>query len=186
MNKLNGSLVYLAGPIDYATDLGVGWRQQIKPELKNLGMLIIDPTNKPVHDDDLALLHEGAENHEYRRKLKEAGNFDELHKNGAQVRAFDLRGVDKSDCVIGYIDRDIAMAGTLEEIFWANRMKKPTLIFCKQGKKALSDWFFWTFPPRYLHGSMEEVIEHLKKVDQGKEIDNKRWHFFDWKKIIEG
>ena len=32
MNKLNGSLVYLAGPIDFAADLGVGWRQAIRPE----------------------------------------------------------------------------------------------------------------------------------------------------------
>lgn len=185
MNKLNGSLVYLAGPIDFAIDLGVGWRKKIKPELKKMGMLVLDPTNKPVHDDD-ALLNEDVENHALRNQLKQEGKYDELSESGKMVRAFDLRCVDKSDCVIGYIDRDITMTGTLEEIFWANRMKKPTLIFCKQGKKALSDWFFWAFPPRYLHGSMEEVIEHLRKVDQGEEVDNKRWHFFDWKKIIEG
>ena len=185
MNKLKGSLVYLAGPIDFAADLGVGWRKQIKPELKKMVMLILDPTNKPVHDDD-ALLNEGIENHTLRNQLKQEGKFDELAESGKMIRAFDLRCVDKCDCLIGYIDRDITMTGTLEEVFWANRMKKPTLIFCKQGKKALSDWFFWAFPPRYLHGSMEEVIEHLRKVDQGEEVDNKRWHFFDWKKIIEG
>jgi nucleoside 2-deoxyribosyltransferase len=163
----------------------LGWRQEIKPELKKLGMYILDPTNKPVQDDD-ELLSEGVENHELRRQMKEEGRFDELHKSGQAVRSFDLRCVDKCDCIIACIDRDITMTGTLEEVFWANRMKKPTLIFCKQGKKALSDWFFWCFPPKYLHNNMEEVLEHLKTVDRGEEVDNKRWHFFNWKKIIEG
>ena len=44
MGKLKGSLAYLCGPIDYAADLGIGWRQLIKPKLRELGMYILDPT----------------------------------------------------------------------------------------------------------------------------------------------
>jgi len=183
MNKLKGSLCYLCGPIDYAKDLGIGWRQLITPKLRKMGMFILDPTNKPVMYQDL---YENAENHEHRRKLKEAGNFEELHRLGKLVRAFDLRCCDKADCIIVYLDTDITMAGTLEELFMSNKSKKPVLVFSKLGPKSVPDWIYWTLPPKYIFENVQDLISYLHKVDQGEEIDNARWHFFDWEKIIKG
>ena len=42
-NRLKGLRVYLAGPIDHAQDDGVGWRDMMKPFLRNKGMLTLDP-----------------------------------------------------------------------------------------------------------------------------------------------
>ena len=76
------------------------------------------------------------------------------------------------------------MTGTLEEIFLANRSKKPVLIFCKQGRKAVSDWLYGTLPQKYIFENMEDLLLCLEKVDNGEETDTSRWHFFDWNKII--
>jgi hypothetical protein len=183
MNKLKGSVCYLCGPIDYADDLGTGWRKQIIPELRKMGMFILDPTNKPVMYQNL---YEDAENHEHRRKLKEAGKFDELHESGKLIRTFDLRCCDKADCIIVHWDISIPMTGTAEELFISNKSKKPVLVFCKQGRYKVPDWLYWTLPPKYIFENAQDIVSYLHKVDRGEEIDNARWHFFDWEKIIRG
>jgi len=183
MGKLKGSLVYLCGPIDYASDLGIGWRQLIIPKLREMGMYVLDPTNKPTAQKEL---FEDAENHEHRKFLKQSGNYEALHKNGKAIRAFDLRCTDKADCIIVYLDASIPMCGTYEELFISNKDKKPVLVFCKQGRQAISDWIYWTLKPEYIFENIEEVLLYLHKIDSGEEVDNSRWQFFDWDKIIKG
>ena len=119
-----------------------------------------------------------------RQIFKTQGRYDLIHKLMKPIRAYDLRCVDKSDCIIAYLDYNVAMTGTLEEIFLANRSKKPVLIFCKQGRKAVSDWLYGTLPQKYIFENMEDLLLCLEKVDNGEETDNSRWHFFDWNKII--
>ena len=46
--KLTNHRAYLAGPIDHADDDGVVWRQKITPLLESLGVMVLDPTDKPV------------------------------------------------------------------------------------------------------------------------------------------
>ena len=48
MNRLNGLRCYLAGPIDYAEDDGVGWRNRATKWLAQKGVQVMDPCNKPV------------------------------------------------------------------------------------------------------------------------------------------
>jgi nucleoside 2-deoxyribosyltransferase len=182
MNKLQGSIVYLAGPIDHATDYGIGWRKEITPKLHSLGMLVIDPTNKPVLYNDL---NESAEIIAHRKALKSLGKYEAIHDLMKPIRAFDLRGTDKADCIIAYLDYDVVMTGTMEEIFISNKDKKPVLIFCKQGRKAVSDWLYGAIHPKYIFENMEDLLEYLNKVNNGEEIDNSRWHFFNWPKMIE-
>ena len=50
MNRLNGLRCYLAGPIDYAADDGVGWRNDITPWLQEKGVKVLDPCDKPIPD----------------------------------------------------------------------------------------------------------------------------------------
>jgi len=183
MGKLKGSVFYLCGPIDYAKDLGIGWRQEITPRLREMGTFVIDPTNKPTAEKEL---FEGVENQGLRRALKENGEFEKLHELGQSVRNFDLRSCDKADGLIVYLDYDVVMTGTLEELFIANKSKKPILVFCKQGKKSIADWIYFTIPPKYIFENMDEIISYLHKVNSGEEGDNRRWHFFDWEKIVCG
>jgi hypothetical protein len=45
-----------------------------------------------------------------------------------------------------------------------------------RGKSATPMWVFWTMPHKYIYNSVEEVIEKLQKIDQGKiPIDSERW-----------
>ena len=45
-NRLVAQRVYLAGPIDYADDDGIAWRQAITPKLEAMNIMVMDPTNK--------------------------------------------------------------------------------------------------------------------------------------------
>lgn len=180
MGKLKGSACYLCGPIDYATDLGTGWRQKITPILREMGMIIIDPTNKPIHDFD------EIENREYRLKLKAEGDFETLSQKMRDLRCYDLRCVDKADVTIVYIDQDVQMCGTWEEFFTANKAKHPCLVFSKNSKKNISDWVFGTIPHNFIFENIEEIIEHLQGLNDGTIVPDKRWVFFNWEKIING
>ena len=77
MGKLDGAVCYLSGPMEFAEDFGVGWRQKIIKSFKdnNLNIVSIDPTNKPSSldntlEEDIAIT----------RKLKNEGKWEELEK----------------------------------------------------------------------------------------------------------
>lgn len=176
MNKLNNMVTYVAGPIDFALDNGVGWRKELKPWLENLGVKVLDPTDKPE-----GLIDEQAENLHRRRQLKEQGRYYELSQLMKRIRCVDLRMCDKCDFVIIYLDLDVIMTGTIEESSWCNRMKKPCLIVCKQGKKNVPDWWYGILPYQHIFSSFDELKEYLLKINNGKleEYDKKRWIFFN-------
>ena len=46
-NRLNGMTCYLCGPMDRVPDGGVKWRQEITPQLQDLGVGVLDPCDKP-------------------------------------------------------------------------------------------------------------------------------------------
>ena len=45
--KLGGMRTYLAGAMDRVDDGGVGWRNEITPELEALGVTVLNPCDKP-------------------------------------------------------------------------------------------------------------------------------------------
>ena len=47
MNRLKGMACYLCGPMDRVPDGGVVWREDITPQLKELGVGVLDPCKKP-------------------------------------------------------------------------------------------------------------------------------------------
>ena len=48
MNRLKGTLCYLCGPMDRVVDGGVGWRKTMTPILKDIGIGVLDPSDKPT------------------------------------------------------------------------------------------------------------------------------------------
>ena len=48
MNRLKGMRTYLAGAMDRVPDGGVGWRQTITPKLTEMGVVVLNPCDKPV------------------------------------------------------------------------------------------------------------------------------------------
>ena len=174
MNRLKNQRVYLAGAIDRVPDRGVGWRSEITPFLKDMGVVVFNPLDKPTEvgaEDDAT--------HATKARLKSEGRYDELAAMMKVIRTTDLRLVDISDFLVVNLDIKTHPCGTLEEIFWANRQKKPILVRVEQGKSQAPDWLFGTIPHEMIFSTWEEIMDYLKVVDSSEQADLKsRWYFF--------
>ncbi len=176
MNRLAHNRCYLCGAIENTTDFGTSWRDYIKKELESLKILFLDPCDKPIN-----VGFEDREKQEYWKKCKEDGCFDILSSEMRTIRCVDLRMCDISDFIIMNYDNTIHTVGTYEEIFWANRGKKPILIRCAQGKEHCSGWLFGTIPHEMIFSTWEEVVKYVKHIAHDKEINTlKRWFFFNF------
>lgn len=175
MNLLKNHRCYLAGAIDRVEDRGNGWREYITPILKELNVEVFNPLKKPtkcgVENEDTA---------KHKVYLKQNDKFDELSKLMKTIRSVDLRMVDISDFIVVNLDIETHPCGTLEEIFWANRQKKPILIRIEQGKRHVPDWLFGTIPHHMFFDSWIDVKTYLEKINTGELTDNTgRWCFFE-------
>jgi len=151
------------------------WRDNITPFLENLGIIVFNPIKKPTdigkEDEEVQLLKK-----KYKKELK----YDELSILMKSIRSVDLRLVDISDFIIVNLDLDTHPCGTLEEIFWANRQKKPIIIHMVQGKQNAPDWLFGTIPHDMIFSSWNEIENYLNSINTKSEIDShNRWYFFN-------
>ena len=177
-NRLIGTRTYLAGPMDRVPDMGVEWRAWITPHLRNLGCSVFDPCDKPIE------IANEIENREYREHLLETEQYDVLAEAVRIIRCVDLRMVDLSDFIIAYLDLDVFACGTLEEIYLANRSKKPILLHMKQGKRHTPNWLFGVMPHQHIFSSWNDLLAYLKHVHEDEEVEHyKRWWFFDYAKL---
>lgn len=175
MHRLLNQRVYLAGAMDRVADRGATWRDNISPFLQDLGMIVFNPISKPT---EVGL--EDHDTHNIKTKLKQNGRYDELTAMMKTIRSVDLRLVDISDFMIVNLNLDTHPCGTLEEIFWANRQKKPILIHMEQGKKNAPDWLFGTIPHQMIFSSWTDIKDYLIHIDIDENIDaHKRWYFFN-------
>ena len=173
-NRLKNQRAYLAGAMDRVADRGNGWRDSITPFLESLDMIVFNPIKKPttIGIEDFAT-------HSFKKRLKLEKNYDELSALMRTIRSVDLRLVDISDFLIVNLDLDIHPCGTYEEIFWANRQKKPIIIHMVQGKHNAPDWLFGTIPHDMIFSSWDEIKTYLNHVHTNAEINtHNRWYFF--------
>ncbi len=175
MNRLKNTRGYLCGGMEFADGLGVDWRRNIIDATKDFGIIWMDPTNKPI---DIGI--EDLENHELRKKLKSQGNWERVASDMRTIRCVDLRMVDICDFMVVYIDTSIHTCGTYEELFLANRQKKPIIVRIKQGKEHCPDWLLGTLPDEMIFSSWDNVIRYLCRVQSGSLTPHKRWYFFNF------
>jgi nucleoside 2-deoxyribosyltransferase len=174
MERLKNQRVYLAGAMDRVPDRGSTWRDNITPFLNELGIVVFNPISKPT---DIGL--EDKDTHAIKTKLKEKARYDELTAIMKTIRSVDLRLVDISDFLIVNLDLNTHPCGTLEEIFWANRQKKPIIIHMVQGKNHTPDWLFGTIPHQMIFSTWDEIKSYLQHINTSENIDShKRWYFF--------
>lgn len=175
MNRLKDQRVYLAGAMDRVKDRGTGWRDKITPFLNSLGIIVFNPISKPT---DIGL--EDHDTHVIKTKLKQMERYDELSSMMKTIRSVDLRLVDISDFLLVNLDLNVHPCGTLEEIFWANRQKKPIIVHMVQGKSQAPDWLFGTIPHQMIFSNWNEIKQYLSHINSSENIDtHKRWYFFD-------
>lgn len=175
MHRLLNQRVYLAGAMDRVADRGNGWRDNITPFLEDLGVTVFNPIKKPS-----ILGQEDAETHRYKTQLKINKEYDKLSQLMKVIRSVDLRLVDISDFLIVNLDLDIHPCGTYEEIFLANRSKKPVVVHMVQGKSHTPDWLFGTIPHQMIFSTWDDLKSYISHINNDKIIeDYNRWKFFN-------
>lgn len=179
MSILFGTRTYLIGPMDRVKDGGVGWRRRLIPELNKLGVIVFDPTNKPTRGVGI----EDDKNRERIKDLKEQGRFEDAAELVKPIRTMDLRMVDLSDFVIANLDMESHACGSYEEIFLANRQKKPILVHIEQGKENAAHWLFGALPHQHIFSTWDDLVLYLNDVAYERDTRTyKRWIFFDMKR----
>lgn len=176
-NYLKDARCYLIGPITFAKDDGIGWRQNIQQMCKSNGIEInfLDPTNKPNGMGQEVGIEKSTA-----KEWKRTKQYDKLREYVKKYRRIDLRMVDISDFVIAYIDTNIFMFGSVDEIVTAERQKKPILCILPQGIENAPDWLFAITEIKYMFESIEDLFQFLCRINSG-DIDlheDDKWVLF--------
>ena len=169
-NVLEKTRTYLVGHMQYAD--GRNWRDAGEEELGKLNITVFNPYKKPfVKDVD--------EDEEARYKMHEDmgnGYYNDVAERMSTVRSYDLNLVDRSDFIVAHLLPDVASWGSAEEIVTAVRMKKPIFISMQGGKSQTPLWMMGMLPHHYIYDSIEEVLEMIHQINDGKKaIDSDRW-----------
>lgn len=181
MNRLNGLCCYLSGPIDFAADKGMDWREYMTPFLEEKNVRVFNPLKHSFYgtqDLDTTKRPRMA-------KLLEEGDFEELRVEMKELNHWDLRCVDLSSFLVVNYDINVFTCGTHEEIFKANTQIKPVLLMIgKDNRKKMPKWMYGRFPPEHMFESWEDLRKYIEDIDsnpnyQFTKADNKRWLFFD-------
>ncbi len=176
MGRLKGTAIYLAGPMDRVKDGGVGWRNDLTPFLEELGVNVLDPCKKPSSSIYAETPESRAKLFEFRKNKQ----YNKIRKHMRPIRKIDLNMIDHSTALIVNVDLNHYPCGTDEEIFWANRIKRPVILRCEQGKHQLPLWFFAALPHEMFFSTWDEVKTYLLGIDTRWDTrDFGRWIFFD-------
>lgn len=184
-NKLKGTSVYLAGPVDHAKDPR-GWRNAIvKDLLVPLGIRAYDPLTKPSWLSKRAKLEPKLYMDEMKSLVTGEGYMSDSVWNGMlEIREFCKRQVNASDFVIVHHPKKFT-TGTFEEIKIAVDAMKPILFHLPDG--LASTWLpvEYTRDPadfaKSAFNSWEELYGFVRRVDSGEEkVNNFRWIFANY------
>jgi hypothetical protein len=169
-NLLWKTRCYLIGHMQYAD--GRGWRNIVKEQLKDSGIVFFDPYIKPfIHDvpeDEAARLDLA--------RWMETEQYDLVQQRMWHVRGYDLRLCDICDFFIAYIDPKVPSWGSAEELVTINRQKKPVFLAIEGGKQKSPLWEMGKFPHKYMYDNVEEIIDTIKYMDWGiVKMNSDRW-----------
>lgn len=185
MNRLHGLCCYLSGPMDRVPDRGTVWRDMMIPELRNRGIGVLNPLEKPFYEEGDDFSEDDVFIAKRDQFIKERRADELQHLMRHHVGRPDLAMVDKSDFLIVYIDVDVHMAGTYHELVISLTQRKPTLVVCKQGKWNVPPWWWGVIHHEFYFSSWDELLEYIDDVNEGRKT-HKFWRFFDMKKIYKG
>lgn len=183
MNRLKDLCAYLSGPIDFADDMGSGWRDNMTEFLEPMNVKALNPLKHCFWGADEV----DTVKRPRMKKLEQEGRFEELREEMKEINHWDLRAVDLSSFLIVNYDNNVHMCGTYEEIFKASVQVKPVLLVLNCPRNKVSSWMFGRFPPEHMFEGWDELKSYLRAIDSDEdyqltEADKKRWLFWDWTK----
>lgn len=151
---------------------GRSWREEMTNFLNEKNITVFDPykkpfINSPVEDENIWAELKG---------YMDWGNFSKVSAHMKEVRAFDLSMVDKSDFIVCYLNPATPTFGTMEELAWAVRMKRPVFMVIEGGKNNAPFWVMGMLPHKYIYNDWGEVKDVIDKIDKGDIVlDSDRW-----------
>lgn len=176
---LEGSSCYLSGGMQFAIDGGIGWRKDFINQTSGLDirLSISDPTNRTINRNHwFPFLKEAEEEQSYARKLRAENKWDELTAYVHAFRRMDLRAVDQCDFVVVTIDTTIHQAGTWDEVFVAEKQKKPILVILPHKKEKAPDWLFGVVDWRTeMFDSVHACVNYIDNINKGLITLDDRW-----------
>ena len=162
--------VYLSGQMQYFD--GEPWRVKVGKEFEKRGIIVFSPYNHPF----IGCTQENSDVAEYIKTLIAQNKYDEVAALVKKVRVEDLRTVDIADFIFCYLNPKYPTVGTWEEVFWANRMKKPIFFVVEGGKAKCPFWMYGVIPHKYIYDSIGDALKMVLDIDDGvKPIDSARW-----------
>ena len=174
---------YLCGPIDFAIDQGIGWREDVTDTLINELDIkrhnILNPCDKPLSSVAIPLSKE----QELLIKYRENEDWDGLTNLVSAFMKVDLRMVDKADVLICDISATDKLTGTIHEIVVARQQHKPVYVVDTRGKKQMSGWLMALVGHKRCFNSMDKVIAELKMIKENGPLlprDSKDFLVFDF------
>ena len=144
-NRLVAQRVYLAGPIDYADDDGIGWRQAITPKLEAMNIMVMDPTNKMTTN---TRYNEVGEEQNNLKELKKLGRWHELRSEMKPIVLVDLRMVEIADFVIAYIDQKHTNVWNLGRTLRFTTPKEAYICSSRGWKGKYASLVIWPYQSR--------------------------------------
>lgn len=169
---LNNIRNYLAGPINFVDDDGVGWREKYTKLLKQVNptIIVLDPCHKP-----LGLGSEVGTEKKLAKEWKRLGEWGKITEYAKNYRRIDLRMVDHSHLFTLYVDTDVHMCGSYNELHFAEQTHKPRFAILKNGRSNAPDWLFTQIRYNDMFDSVEECIQRIDDLDKGKLQLDDRW-----------
>lgn len=170
---LKKTKLYQAGHMEFAD--GRDWRNKLKEDFADMGLVILDPYNHQF----VNRIDESPEQHARLYKMREEGDYENLAGFCKQFRVYDLNCVDRADFIVWNLDITVPTIGSVEEFVAAVKMKKPSYVIVKQGKRKCPLWIYGMIPHKYIMNSVEEFVQKIRDIDNGTTPMDERWKLFN-------
>lgn len=170
-------LIYLCGPMEYAKNFGVNWRNDITPRLLKAGYSVFNPCNEVKLFNELKALkneqHKKVKKFKGKEQVKEiqatfkdlqkAENLDipSLMNQFSKVIKYDLKEVIASDLILCQWEQNVFSAGSSGELTVAKLFNIPVLMVCSN-IISLPKWILGCIT-KYT-GSLDNIEEEIKSI----------------------
>lgn len=159
VNAIEGPITYLAGPMEFATDKGINWRNHVTTILDSMDVMVLDPCKIEVKDTGKTVKN----NIDDITKAKEEGDFDTLVKIMSEAQDRDLACIDACDFILAYLNHKVGPGGTYCEFEYARNQGIPIFAVCSGDLKDENSWILTTIirSGGKVFVSFEEALEYI-------------------------
>lgn len=167
--------IYLSGPIDFADDRGIAWRDVWTKSLIDIGFLkkdILNPCRKPKGSSKLNLNKEA----QLMTECRANKDWDGLMRLMDEIVRIDLKMCDDADIVVVNFPKtqdgksQIPTYGTMHEIVLSEqskhqaKIKKHIYVVWEGGKNDCSAWLMWLVGHNNVFSTFDELLLELKRI----------------------